>query len=358
MFVYMAVERGAGRRRWWRAAARLVVAAAILVVLVVRIGGAAFARGIGSLTVPVVVAAFGLTALSTFCAAWRWRIVTRELDVPIPAGRAVAAYYRSQFLNSVLPGGVAGDAHRAVSHGRDVDDVGRAARAVVWERTAGQVVQAAVTIGVLAIMPSPARRWVPLLAVILACVVLAAGHLLRSRPQGSSWPARVAAVARSDLRKVARRPVWPVVVIASLGVVVTHVALFVLVAHTLDPSVSVRVLVPLGAIVEIAAGIPLSVAGWGLREGVAAWVFGAAGLGAATGVAASTAYGVASLLAVAPGAVVLGAELCRRPAITTAAPSIRRRGAQAAVAPDLRAPRRPRRSAIRGTGNPSCARQR
>ena len=40
---------------------------------------------------------------------------------------AVAAYYRSQFLNTTLPGGVLGDVHRGVRHGRDAGDVGRGA---------------------------------------------------------------------------------------------------------------------------------------------------------------------------------------------------------------------------------------
>ena len=54
------------------------------------------------------------------------------VELSLPA--AVAAYYRSMFLNVTLPGGVLGDVHRAVSHGRDVSDVGRAVRSVVWER--------------------------------------------------------------------------------------------------------------------------------------------------------------------------------------------------------------------------------
>lgn len=48
-----------------------------------------------------------------------------------------------------------------------------------------------------------------------------------------------------------------------------------------------------------------SVAGWGPREGVAAWAFGMAGLGAAAGVTASVVYGVMALVATLPGAVVL-----------------------------------------------------
>ena len=40
------------------------------------------------------------------------------LGVEVPLRDAVAAYYRSQFLNATLPGGVVGDVHRAVRHGR------------------------------------------------------------------------------------------------------------------------------------------------------------------------------------------------------------------------------------------------
>jgi uncharacterized membrane protein YbhN (UPF0104 family) len=310
---YVAIERcGARRRRWSWAAARFAVAAALLVVVALRVGGSAFARGIDALTAPVVIAAFALTALSSCCAAWRWLVVARELGARLPAGRAVAAYYRSQFLNSVLPGGVVGDAHRAVAHGRDVDDVGLAARAVLWERSAGQLVQAVISIAVLVIAPSPGRQLAPLLAGIVGAVLLVAWHVWRARGRGSSWPARVLTVAQSDLRQVLTRPAWPVVVVASCGVVVSHVALFVMVAHSVDPAASVTALLPLAVIVQLATGIPLSVAGWGLREGAAAWVFAAAGLGAATGVAASAAYGVASLIALLPGAVVLATDSVHR----------------------------------------------
>jgi hypothetical protein len=48
-----------------------------------------------------------------------------------------------------------------------------------------------------------------------------------------------------------------------------------------------------------------SIAGWGPREGVTAWVFGAAGLGAGAGVSAAVVYGVMALAASLPGAVVL-----------------------------------------------------
>jgi glycosyltransferase 2 family protein len=58
-------------------------------------------------------------------------------------------------------------------------------------------------------------------------------------------------------------------------------------------------------VVLMAAAIPLNVAGWGPREGAAAWVFSATQWGAGAGAAVATAFGVLTLVAVLPGAVVL-----------------------------------------------------
>ena len=62
---------------------------------------------------------------------------------------------------------------------------------------------------------------------------------------------------------------------------------------------------PLALVVLLAAGLPLNVAGWGPREGAAAWVFAAVGLGAAQGLAVAVAYGAIVLVATLPGAVLL-----------------------------------------------------
>jgi uncharacterized membrane protein YhiD involved in acid resistance len=58
--------------------------------------------------------------------------------------------------------------------------------------------------------------------------------------------------------------------------------------------------------------IPLSIGGWGPREGAAAWAFAAAGLGAATGVTITTLYAVLMLVAVTPGAGLLLRDAARR----------------------------------------------
>ena len=102
---------------------RLAAGVAVLWFLVRHVGAAPFEDGLRAVTGQAVLAAVTLTALTTVCSAWRWRVVARSLGVDIGLPGAVGAYYRSLFLNSVLPGGVLGDVHRAVTHGRRAGDV-------------------------------------------------------------------------------------------------------------------------------------------------------------------------------------------------------------------------------------------
>jgi hypothetical protein len=64
-------------------------------------------------------------------------------------------------------------------------------------------------------------------------------------------------------------------------------------------------LLPLAILVLLAMAVPLNIGGWGPREGVAAWAFATAGLGADAGVATATVYGVLVVAAGLPGLGVL-----------------------------------------------------
>ena len=152
---------------------RLAAAVATLAFLVWQLGTGPFLDGLRAVDGGALAAAAGLAVLTTVCCAWRWRTVARGLGAELPMGTAVAAYYRSLFLNLTLPGGVVGDVHRGFSHGL---------RAVAWERSAGQVVQVALTVAVLLILPSPVHAAMPLAAVALVVVAAAAAFALRARP--------------------------------------------------------------------------------------------------------------------------------------------------------------------------------
>jgi uncharacterized membrane protein YbhN (UPF0104 family) len=317
--------RSASSRRsawWW---ARLAAAAATLAVLVWRVGTGPFLDGLRMVDGGALAAAAGLAVMTTVCCAWRWRIVARGLGVDLPLATAVAAYYRSLFLNVTLPGGVVGDVHRGISHGRDTSDVGRALRAVAWERSAGQVVQAVLTVAVLLVVPSPVRAAMPLVAVALLAAATGVALAARVRPAvgrvGGSRLSRLRSAAARDLREgLLARGAWPAVALASALVVAGHAATFLIAARTAGATAPPSRMLPLALLVMLAAALP-NVGGWGPREGVAAWAFAAAGLGASRGVATAVVYGVMVFVASLPGAAVLVAAWVRR---TRSAPRLER----------------------------------
>jgi glycosyltransferase 2 family protein len=280
--------------------------AAILAIVVWRVGSGSVVDGLRSLDAGVLLLGAALALVTTVACAWRWRLVARELGVAITLPGAVAACYRAQLLNTVLPGGVLGDVHRGVAHGRSTGETGRALRAVAWERFAGQAVQAVVAALVLVLLPSPVRPVLPWLLAVLVVVGVGGWLLLARAPGRDAWWSRAVRVLRDDLRlALLVRRAWPGVVVASVVALAGYVATYVVAARAVGVDASVTTLLPLVVVVLVAAGLPLNLAGWGPREGMAAWAFAAAGTGAGTGVATAVAYGAIVLVASLPGVVVL-----------------------------------------------------
>ena len=305
---------GLAVRRFGPSSLRLVAGVTMLWFLWRELGAAPFEDGLRAVTWQALVAAITLTALTTRCSAWRWRVVAQALGAGIGLPGATGAYYRSLFLNSVLPGGILGDVHRAVTQGRRAGDVAQGVRAVGWERLCGQVIQAVVTAVVLLTLPSPVRPALPYVLAGIAGVVGCAALVVSVAARlGRSRPARIARAIAADLRRgLLVRGVWPQLTLASVLVVAGHTATFVIAARVAGCTAPLGELIALLMVVQIAAGIPLSIGGWGPREGAAAWAFAAAGLGAANGVTVSTLYAVLMLAAVSPGAGLLLKDAVRR----------------------------------------------
>lgn len=298
--------QGSGMRRNVARWGRLVASTVTLAVVVWRLGTGPFVAGLHAVDGGALGAAAGLALLTTVCYAWRWKIVARGLGVDLSLPAAVAAYYRSMFLNATLPGGLVGDVHRGVSHGRDVCDVGRGLRSVAWERFAGQLVQVLLTLIVLVALPSPVHSSIMLVAIVVVVAVFGVLLVVRARPDPTrSACARLLGGAAGDIRDglLARRA-WLGIALASALGVAGHAATFLIAARTVGIGAPLPQMLPVAFLILAAMMLP-SAGSWGPREGVAAWAFGAAGLGAQHGVATGVVYGVMVLVASLPGAAVL-----------------------------------------------------
>ena len=321
--------------RW----ARPLGGAAVLGVVLWRLGGSGPGEAVRALDAGALALAAAVGAVTTLCAAWRWRLVAHALGADLSMTSAVGACYRAQFVNVAVPGGVLGDVERGVTHGRDVADVGRGVRTVAWERAAGQVVLAGSTAVVLlagsrtVALPaaSSTATFAAIAGVVVAVVVVAVAVLAVASPTGHRAArlrdrgGRAVRLVVTECRRLANVRTLLGVVTASLVVLAGHVATFLLAVSTVGVRMPLADLLPLTLLVLLVAGVPLNIAGWGLREGAAAWGFGAAGVGADRGLAVAVAYGALVLVATLPGAVLLLAGRSRW--LTTSATATRRRAA-------------------------------
>ena len=161
--------------------------------------------------------------------------------------------------------------------------------------------------------------------VALALLAAAAGVALAARVRPAAGRVR----GRARLRRAAARDLrdgllagraWAPIALASALVVAGHAVTFLIAARTAGVTAPPSRMLPLALLVMLAAALP-NVGGWGPREGVTAWAFAAAGLGASLGVATAVVYGVMVFVASLPGAAVLVAAWVRR---TRSAPWLER----------------------------------
>jgi hypothetical protein len=316
-------------RRFWPWL-RVLLGVGILAALAVRVGTGAVVGGLRAIGPGAVLAALGIGLLTTVFSAWRWCLVARGLGLRLPLGAAVADCYRALLLNSVLPAGVLGDVHRAVSHGRQAGDVGRGVRAVVLERLAGQVVLTVVGVGVLAAHPSllaaaadglTSGRRVTTGTLTVLAVVLALGAALGTAAVRGGRASRLRDAVRAGLADVRAGVLslgtWPAVVLLSGAALAGYLALFVIAARAAGSQATLGELLPLLVLALFAMGLPLNIGGWGPREAVSTAAFGAVGFGATQGLSTAVVYWVLSLIACLPGVGVL---LLRRPISRCPAP--------------------------------------
>ena len=248
--------------------------------------------------------------LQTVLSAQRWRITAGRLGLWLSGSEAVREYYLAQVVNQTLPGGFVGDAGRIV-RARHRAGLYISGQAVVYERVAGQM--GLVAILVLGVMLSQIHRtgWVwpewrgaytshlLLLLFIGPAVMIVALRLLAKRA-GS-----VARFIASFKQAVTARDVVLPQIVLSLATALCNVAAFAICAQAIGASMPLVAMLTFVPLILFSMLIPLSVSGWGIREGAAALMFPIFGATASQGLATSVVFGLVFLVTVLPGLVVI-----------------------------------------------------
>ena len=259
-----------------------------------------------------VLLAVLISILQVIGSAWRWRFTASQLGIGLSLRQAIQEYYLATFLNQTLPGGVMGDVSRAVRHSRILlnsgfGKTGKAVCAVILERLSGQMVMfvtAVISLMFLSINFDLIPSFWMFGSVVL--VFLAIG--LTVAWIGSRDESFAGVVLRDARTALFSRRAFPVQLVSSSLIVSSYLVMYVVVARAVGVSTPTLELAPLIAPVLIAMLLPITVAGWGLREAAAALLWGVVGLTVSDGVVVSMGYGVVVLLSSLPGIVFLFLE--------------------------------------------------
>lgn len=296
----------------WLGRALQITATLALLVLIWRIAGGAEALTLLRSAQPAWLAAAAMLLMAlTVLSALRWRLTAAPLGIRLSARTAIAEYFLAQLVNTTLPGGVLGDVGRA-ARARHAAGVVAAAGSVIVERAIGQlamlVVLSAGFVGTLTLATSIdwPRPVLTALAVLLPAawaVLLAVLIGLRVRPDAAG---RLARAARA-LRRSVRSAPWQQVGLA-MATAACVLGAFACCALAVGAPLSFAAVVAVVPLVLLAMLIPVSVAGWGVREGAAVALLPIAGVGAAQSLAVSVSFGLMALIAALPGVATVWAR--------------------------------------------------
>lgn len=302
-----------------RIALRWLVSLAVLAALLWWLEPGRIAAELSDIQISWLLLALLSATVPTVLSAWRWRFTAARLSLRLSWRTAIGDYYLAGFVNQVLPGGVIGDAWRAQRHAQSSGRRGPAWRAVILERASGQLV--VMLMAVLSVLLYPPWREAisanlgPLggtgrqgLALSLPLLLAVIAYATRQR-----WQPWLKVFGRDIGRALLARRVWPFQLLSSSVIVLSYLLVFALAARGIGLDMPVPGLMLLALPVLLAMLIPLSVAGWGFREGAAAGVWLLSGLPPEQGVAVSVAYGLIVLLASLPGTLVLAVRPSARP---------------------------------------------
>ncbi len=291
-------------------ALQVMVSLALLAVLWRAVGGQDALRSLAAADPRWLALAFVALSLQTLLSAVRWRVTAQRLGQRFTLCRAVSEYYLSQIVNQSLPGGMVGDVGRAV-RARHQAGLMRATQGVIFERLSGQVViflimatTFAVTYGMQGGLYWP--LWVRSIIVPFILIGLAApvvfwlGGLLPG-PQRRALDSLWSALHRSLLA----RDVLPFQIVLGLATATCTLSAFAFCARATGTDLSLAEVLGIVPLILFTMLIPISVSGWGLREGAAAALFPVAGAAASAGLAASIAYGLIFVTVLLPGLLPL-----------------------------------------------------
>jgi hypothetical protein len=291
---------------------KVLISAALLYLALRKVNLANLASRIDVASLGWIGLAVAVTFLQIFLGAWRWREISGECGAPLTIQQATRFNVIGTFFNQTLPSSIGGDAVRLWLVARGGAGWRAATYSIFVDRAIGLIALAIIIVASLpwsySLIRDPAGRSA-LLLVDLAALAGGLGFLVLGRlpwPWLKRWWGTHHLYACSAIanRVLFSRKHGPTIAVLSLLVHVLAVVIAWCVVQSIAAPVTFSQAFQLIPPVMLITMLPISIAGWGVREATMGLAFGYAGLMANEGVNVSLLFGAVSFIVGAIGGLV------------------------------------------------------
>jgi glycosyltransferase 2 family protein len=299
-------------RRILFSAIKILVSAGLLYLALRKVNLSDLAARINVTSLGWICMAIAVTFLQIFVGVLRWREISAECGAPLPTKQAMRFNLIGTFFNQTLPSSIGGDAVRLWLVARGGAGWRAATYSIFVDRAIGLIALAIIIAASLPwsfeLIGDPHGRSA-LLFVDFAALAGGTGFLILGRLQ---WPwlkrwwgtHHLHACSMIANRVIFSREHGPKLAVLSVLVHVLAVVIAWCVVQSIAAPVVFGQIFLLIPPVMLITMLPISIAGWGVREATMGLAFGYAGLMTNEGVNVSLLFGAVSFIVGAAGGLV------------------------------------------------------
>jgi uncharacterized protein (TIRG00374 family) len=301
-------------KKWFGLVLKISVSGALIWFVLSNIDLASAADRALDVAPEMLLLAMSLFFVQAVIAGARWRLVLKAIGAPLPFIDSYKIYYIGLFFNQTLPSSVGGDAVRMYIAKRAGVYLGASINSVLLERGALVIALVLIVVGMqpyfMTRVPDDQKSLilgsVAVLFVVMLAGLIALMNLDRLPERYSRWRiVRGLAMLAGDSRQVFLSPKWGGSILAwsLIGHLNVTLSIYIL-ALGLKLDVSFLDCLALFPPVMLATTLPISIAGWGVREGAMVAAFGLIGVSQEGAVILSLLAGILAVVACLPGGLI------------------------------------------------------
>ena len=301
------------RSAWIALGLKLLVTTVLLYYFVSKVRMGPLLAQIAAVKPAAALAAIGLTLLQLALGSLRWRSLSERLGVPLAPSRALRFTLIGQFFNQLLPTAFGGDAVRAWLASSDRATLARSIRAVLCDRIVGLVALLLLISVAFLALPRPAAHSLAVHDIMRATVVvtllgLAVLYLLGAAAarwlEAGRWTRALGTLIGDVHAALFSRATSALMFGTSVIAHLAAVGAIWLCCAGLRVELGFGAALSVLPVVVLVSMAPVSLAGWGLREGAMVVGLGTLGVGHGEALAVSVTYGLVQIAAGIPGALL------------------------------------------------------